>query len=272
MTILQTIILAIVQGVTELFPISSAGHSVLAPYIFRWNLDPTFLKEKFLPFVVMMHLGTSVALIIFFKEDWKDIVISIFDKKKGSRKLLKLVIVGSIPVAILGGLFEKKLSVAFGSPISTAAVLILNGFLLFFGEKYSTKGRRGIERLNYRQAIVIGTFQSLGLIPGFSRSGASMTAGFLMRLKHEDSARFSMLLAVPAILGATILEVPKLFKAQNHAILMTSAFGGVVAGICAIISVSALMKWFNKKEVNAMRPFSYYCWVMGTIVIISHFI
>lgn len=271
MTIIQTLILAIVQGITELFPISSAGHSVLTPYVLGWKLDPVFLKENFLPFVVMMHLGTSIALFIFFWKDWKEIIKSIFDSKN-SKKLLFLIIVGTIPAAIIGFIFEKKLTALFGSALVASIFLIVNGVILFVGESTASKGKKDIEDLSYSQAAIIGLFQSLALIPGFSRSGASMTAGFGMGLKHEESARFSMLLATPIIGGAAILEVPKLFKAANRPLLHTSIIGGIAAGICALISVTILMRWFNKKEVNAMRPFSFYCWIVGGLILISHFI
>lgn len=133
-----------------------------------------------------------------------------------------------------------------------------------------SRGTKKIQDLTYGQAAIIGLFQSLALIPGFSRSGSSMTAGFRIGLKHEESARFSMLLAAPIIAGAGVLEVPKLFKASAHGLLQTSLFGGVVAGIFAFISVLILMGWFKKKEVNAMRPFAYYCWAIGIVVLVSH--
>jgi len=271
MTILQTLILAIVQGITELFPISSAGHAVLAPYILRWHLSPTFLNKNFLPFVVMMHLGTSIALFIFFWKDWKGVIKSIFNSKS-SKKLLLLIIVGTIPAAIIGFIFNSKLTSLFGSALAASIFLILNGFILFVGESTTSRGKKSIEDLSYGQAAIIGLFQSLGLIPGFSRSGSSMTAGFWMGLEHEESARFSMLLATPIIAGASVLEIPKLFKTANRPLLHSAIIGGFAAGICALISVNILMRWFNKKEVNAMRPFSFYCWIVGGLVLISHFL
>ena len=271
MTIIQTIILAIVQGITELFPISSVAHSVFTPYIFGWKLSPEFLKVSFLPFVVMMHLGTTVALLIFFRKDWIDIIKSIFNSKD-SKKLLILIIVGSIPAAIIGLLLEKRLTNIFSSVTMAATFLIFNGMLLYLGEKMHSNGTKDIEDLSYGQAAIVGLFQSLALIPGFSRSGASMTAGFWMGLKQAESARFSMLLATPIIAGAGILEVPKLIKSTSQDLLQTSLIGGVVAGIFAFISVYILMRWFKKKEINAMRPFAYYCWVVGILILGSNFI
>ncbi len=271
MTIIQTIILAIVQGITELFPISSVGHSVITPYVFGWKLDPLFLKENFLPFVVMMHLGTSIALIVYFRKDWAEVITSVFGSGKNSKKIVMLIIIGTLPAAIIGFVFEKKFLDIFSNVRYAAIFLIINGILLYVGENSTRRGRKSIENLNYRQAAVIGLFQSLALIPGFSRSGASMTAGFWMGLKHEASAKFSMLLATPIIAGAGILEVPKLFKPANRAILGYSIIGGIVAAIVASISITLMMKWFHKKEVNAMRPFSYYCAGLGVVVLVSSF-
>ena len=269
MTIIQTIILAMVQGITEPFPISSVAHSVFTPYIFGWNLNPVFLQVNFLAVVVMMHIGTTIALLIFFRKDWVEIIKSLFNSKD-SKKLLLLIIVGSIPAAIIGVVIEKRLTSIYSNVTLAAVFLIFNGCLLYIGEKLHSKGTKDIEDLSYKQAAVVGLFQSFALIPGFSRSGSSMTAGFWMGLKHEESARFSMLLATPIIAGAGILEIPKILKSSNPGLLQTSLIGGVVAGIFAFISVYILMKWFKKKEINAMRPFAYYCWIVGILVLGSN--
>ncbi|MDR3600445.1 MAG: undecaprenyl-diphosphate phosphatase [Desulfosporosinus sp.] len=270
MSFFQTFIIAIVQGITELFPVSSVAHSVLTPYIFHWNLDPQFLKVNFLPFMVMLHLGTALALFTYFGREWIDIVKSVFDsRQRNSRRLLKLIIIGSIPAGLIGVILEKPLTNIFSNVTSASIFLIVNGCLLFFGEKMRRHGTRGIKDLSYRQAFVIGLFQSLALVPGFSRSGASMTAGFMAGLKHEEAARFSMLLATPIIIGASLLEIPKLFKSGVHGLLQMSLAGGLLAGIFAYISVWILMRWFKKNEISAMRPFAYYCWIVGGIILLT---
>lgn len=269
-SIFQTIIFAIIQGISELFPISSVGHGVLTPYVFHWNLSPTFLKEHFLPYVVMLHLGTALALLVFFRKEWIRLIASIFDgTKKESRRLLLLVIVGTIPAGLIGLIFEKKFNQLFSNVTSAAIFLILNGVLLFYGERMQSRGRKEIGQLKFRQAFIVGLFQSLALIPGLSRSGASMTAGFWVGLKHEASARFAMLLATPIIAGASILELPKLAKSGAPGLLEKSLLGGLLAGVFAYISVWLLMRWFKKNEINAMRPFAYYCWLVGILVIVS---
>ncbi|AFM43052.1 putative bacitracin resistance protein [Desulfosporosinus acidiphilus SJ4] len=273
MTLLQTIIIAIVQGITELFPISSVAHNVFTPYVFHWNLNPEFLKMNFLPFVVMLHLGTALALLIFFRDDWMRIIRSIINSgKEVSLRLLLLLLVGTIPAALIGFVLEKHITNMFSNVTTAAIFLIINGLLLFFGEKMKKRGTKSINDLSYGQAAVVGLFQALALVPGFSRSGASMTAGFWMGLKHEESARFSMLLATPIIAGAGILEVPKLIKHSSHGLFVNSLIGGLFAGLFAYIAVTILMHWFKRKEINAMKPFAYYCWIVGALILLSHFI
>lgn len=270
MTILQTVVFAIVQGITELFPISSVAHGVLTPYFFHWNLDSNFLKEHFLPFLVMLHLGTAIALLLFFGTEWTKIIASIFKNDKENRKLLYLILVGCIPAGLIGVTLEKPLRMIFSNVSSAAFFLIINGFLLYWGEKMRGQGRKNINELSYKEAAVIGLFQALALVPGFSRSGATITAGFWTGLKHSESARFSMLLATPIIIGAGILEVPKLLHTGLGDLLQISLIGGVLSGTAAFISVWALMKWFHSNEISAMRPFAWYCWLVGAGVIMSY--
>lgn len=268
MNFFQTIILAIVQGISELFPISSVAHSVIVPYLFGWQLDSSFLKHNFLEFVVMMHIGTTIALLIYFRKDWAKIFRSIFNARD-SKQTLKLIICGTIPAIILGGIFEKNITNAFSDVVSAASFLILNGILLFLGERLRKKGSKRLEDLNWWQAIIIGVFQSFALIPGFSRSGSSMTAGFWMGLSNEESAKFSMLLSTPVIAGAAVLEIPKMIAHHPAGLLSLSLTGGIVAGFFAFLSVYFLMHWFNRKEINTMGPFSIYCIVMGAGVLLS---
>jgi len=262
-TLLQTILLALIQGVTELFPVSSVAHAVLTPKLFGWDLDPVFLRDHFLPFVVMLHLGTAAALLLFFGRDWLSFAAALFSSRAATaRRELLLVAVGTLPAAAIGFLLEKKLRAIFPSATSAAFFLLLNGIVLYAGEKLRGRGTRQVEELTILQATGIGLAQSLALVPGFSRSGASIVAGFWAGLSHEAAARFSMLLAAPIIAGASLLELPKLAHAAPD-VLEMAAIGGVVSGIVALISVWALMRWFQRQEVDAMLPFAIYCWVVG---------
>lgn len=269
MTIFQTVVFALIQGLTELFPVSSVAHGVLTPYLFGWKLDPEFLKEHFMPFVVMLHMGTAVALLLFFGSEWISIVRSLFNGDSKYRRLLYLIIAGTLPAAIVGFTLEKTIRHMFSDVTNAAFFLVINGFLLFWGERLRNSGRKEIEDLSFKEAAIVGVFQALALVPGFSRSGASMTAGFWMGLKHEASARFSLLLATPVIVGAAILEIPKLMHANISGLFEISLMGGVLSGIAAFISVWLLMRWFHTNEISAMRPFAIYCWLMGGGILIS---
>ncbi len=265
----QTIILAIIQGISELFPISSVAHAVLTPAAFGWEFTPQFLKENFLPFVVMLHLGTAIALLLFFRRDWVSFSGALVSGRDPlARREFLLVIVGTIPAALLGLVFEKSLRGLFSSVVSAGLFLMLNGVLLYVGERAQERGSKTLSQLSFRSALLIGLAQSLALIPGFSRSGASIIAGFWSGLTHESAARFSMLLATPIIVGASVLELPKLARQANGEIFFLSAIGGLVAGLVAYGAVWALMTWFKRQEINAMRPFALYCWLVGASAIL----
>ncbi|WP_026963148.1 undecaprenyl-diphosphate phosphatase [Alicyclobacillus herbarius] len=267
----QIIITALVQGITELFPISSVGHAVMLPYVAGWTdiLD----SEQFLPFVVILHLGTALALLIYFFRDWLDLIAAFFQapnpkrRRTPRRRTFLLLVVATIPAAIVGKLFEQKFRELFPSALSAAIFLILNGIVLLLADRLKKNtGNLRISDMGYLQGFLIGCAQVFALIPGFSRSGVTMTAGLGLGLTYEESARFSFLLATPVILGAGILEVPKVLKTHATHILEYGVVGGILAGIVAYLSTAFLMKYFKTHEVRAFRPFAYYCIGMGIIV------
>ena len=272
MTLLQAILLAILQGVTELFPISSLGHAVIVPALLHWGVDQN--AEGFLPFLAVMHLGTAIALLGYFWRDWLGFAWSVlrFRDPAGAvdRRLFCRVVVATIPAVILGGLFEKTLKHGFGAPMLAAAFLIVNGVMLFGAERFERATQRPLGDLRWRDALIIGFWQCLALIPGMSRSGATMAGGYLTGLNHEDAARFSFLTATPIILGGVALEGPKLL--HHHSAFGTAALvAGAVAGVTALISVWALMRWFSIREVKGFDPFAIYCWIagIGSIILLS---
>jgi undecaprenyl-diphosphatase len=181
------------------------------------------------------------------------------------RRLFVRVIVATIPAVIIGFLLEKLLRAGFAAPKLAAVFLILNGAMLFAAERRGDRAaRRPLEQLGWLDALIIGLFQCLALIPGLSRSGATMAGGYLRGLNHEDAARFSFLTATPIILGAVALEAPKLLHHGAAAHFgAASILAGVVAGITALVSVIALMRWFKTHEVQGFMPFAIYCWVAG---------
>ncbi|HEY6325597.1 MAG TPA: undecaprenyl-diphosphate phosphatase [Candidatus Cybelea sp.] len=278
MTFFQALVLALLQGVSELFPVSSLGHTILVPAVLGWhNVDRS--SASFLAFVVVLHLGTALALIVFYRAQWYAIVCALIasvvrgrlsddrDERIGWR-----LVVATIPVGILGFIFEVPVRRLFGSPAPAAFFLILNGLVMFAGEalrrqQRQTAGRadKPIERLSYAGSLSVGTAQALALLPGISRSGISMVAGLLCDLDHEDAARFSFLLATPVILAAALLEVPKLFAPAAHVVLVQAVVGGIAAGAAAYLSVAFLTRYFRS---NDLRPFGWYCVVVGAICLV----
>ncbi len=267
--------LALLQGVSELFPISSLGHTILLPAALHWNninrADPTFLA-----FVVVLHLGTALALIVFYHAEWlaivKALVASIVRGKLSNDRYERigwLLVIGTLPVGILGVLFEAPVRSLFGSPAPAAIFLALNGLVMFAGEMLrrrqktdTTRGDRPMESLRFPQAVLIGFSQSLALLPGISRSGASMVAGLLCDLDHEEAAHFSFLLATPVIFAAAVLEIPKLSAPGAHVVAAQAIVGGVVAAIAAYLSVAFLTRYFKS---NDLRPFGWYCLLVGVV-------
>ena len=283
----QIIFLALLQGVTELFPISSLGHTVILPGLFHWENITTDTAcggdSCFLPMITALHFGTCVALLIYFWRDWlqvaKTLVVSIKEgevRRNSEEWVSWLIIIGTIPAAVLGVFLEKKLKTLFASPLLTAAFLFVNGSLLFLGESLRRRAEANLKNLSpkereahfrplasltWKEAIFVGLAQALALIPGFSRSGATMVAGLRVRLTHEDAARYSFLLATPVIFGASIIEVPYLFN-QDRFPLGLIFLGMVLAGVAAYLSTKFLTKYFEKGRLD---PFAYYCWATGLI-------
>jgi undecaprenyl-diphosphatase len=272
MPLLLAIAIAILQGVTELFPVSSLGHAVILPQLLGLPFDPK--APEYLPFLVVLHVGTAVALLLYFAKDWISVIAALFAppsaERDANRGILVNVIVATIPAVVLGVVFEHKLKDLFGNAVAASAFLFLNGFVLFFGEKVRRKfaardDRKELADLSWKGALAIGFWQCLAFFPGISRSGTTMVGGLLAGLSHKATAHFSFLIATPVILGAAVLEVPKLIHAGASAASfgVTSIIAGVVAGITAYASIAFLMRYFGKQEFEALNPFAYYCWLAG---------
>ncbi|MBX6770908.1 MAG: undecaprenyl-diphosphate phosphatase [Chloroflexi bacterium] len=265
--VVQAVIMAVLQGITELFPVSSLGHAVVLPHLLGWQIDQE--APGFLPFLVALHLGTALALLIYFRTDWWCLLSSLWPQEDGpstreNRYLLALIVIGTIPAGLLGLLLEKRLALLFGRYQFSAVFLVLNGGLLCAGEWLRRQRRvRGLDELRPLQAAAIGISQALALLPGFSRSGASMVGGLLVGLTHQAAARFSFLLATPIILAAGLLEIPKLFQPAARPELGPAVVGGAAAGIVAYASTAVLMRYFKQQEVYALVPFGVYCALLG---------
>jgi len=266
-------LLAILQGFSELFPISSLGHTVLIPALLRWNIDLS--SPDFLSFVVVLHLGTAAALLAFYHREWGGIVPAVLGSIIRGRfagtaeeKVGWLLVAGTIPVGLLGLFFEREVRVLFGSPIPVALFLMANGGIMFAGEALRRRQHsaaqpyRTIESLSFLDAAKVGLAESFALLPGISRSGSSIVAGLLIGLSEAEAARFSFLLATPVILAAGLLEAPRLFAAGTHVALYESLLGGILAAVTAYLSVAFLTRYFR---TNDLRPFGWYCVFAGAI-------
>lgn len=275
MTSLQAIILGALQGFSELFPISSLGHSVLLPPLLRWNIDQR--SESFLIFLVATHCATALVLFGFFWRDWLRIFSGLWRSLRNreisatdpDEKLGWLLVVATVPAGVLGILYEERFKQLFANPRAVSMFLLLNGVMLF-GAEYLRKragdvslqadSDKRIAKLSWCNAIKIGAFQCLALLPGFSRTGSTITGGLLSDLSHEDAARFSFLLATPIIAAASVLKIPELALGANRAALGVSALGAACAAIAAYVTVKFLSKYFKK---NTLRPFATYCLCAG---------
>jgi undecaprenyl-diphosphatase len=283
-TIFQALFLGLLQGITELFPISSLGHTVIVPEILGWG--DLVQNDRFLPLITALHLGTAIALVIYFWRDWAQVVRTLLvsirngEVRRNSEEWVSwLVIIGCIPAGLLGVFLETPLKKLFATPLVAASFLIVNGFILFFGEQLrrraeGTKAQmpakvreahaRPLASLSWKEAILVGLAQSLALIPGISRSGSTIVAGLGIRLNHEDAARFSFLLGTPLIAAAGLLEVPKLIGISSSTMLIVGA-AIVTAALGAYFSTKYLMKYF---ETGRLNPFAYYCWGVGGVALV----
>jgi undecaprenyl-diphosphatase len=279
----QAIILGLVQGVTELFPISSLGHSVIFPSLFGWDIHQN--DQYFLTFLVATHLATAIVLFCFFWRDWmrifRGIGRSLRDRgiapEDTDAKLGWLLVVGTIPAGILGLLFEHALRSLFASPQSAAFFLMLNGLLLFGAERLRRRApqtdvdddRRIARQVSFPGAFTVGAAQALALIPGFSRSGAAMSGGLIVGLSHKDAARFAFLLATPIIGAAAVLKLPELLGAEGNGIRGQAFVASLAAALTAYLSVRFLMRYF---ETRTLIPFAIWCLLFGAICSLYFFV
>ncbi|MGA8586433.1 MAG: undecaprenyl-diphosphate phosphatase [Roseiarcus sp.] len=266
MTALQAIVMAVLQGVTELFPVSSLGHAVILPRLLKWGVDEK--APDWLAYLAVMHLGTSIALFAFFWRDWLNFGLSLVGAS-GSRAAKDRitffhVVLATIPAVVAGALFRKLLGDAFAAPAIAAVFLIVNGFILYLGDRIGEESVGTLDQLNWKGALAVGCAQILALIPGISRSGSTIVAGVVAGLKHEEAARFSFLMGAPIILAANVYEAPKLMK-EGATLGAMAVLSAVVAGIVAYLSLTFLMRYFQKNEFEALSPFAYYCWAAGAI-------
>ena len=300
LTYLEAAVVGLVQGVSELFPVSSLGHNVLIPALIggSWEADLNVSKAEspYLAFIVGLHVATAVALLVFFWRDWLRIVAGFVSSLRYRRlrtpgeRLAWLLIVGTIPVGICGLLLEHLFRTTLGRPVPAAAFLITNGVVLYGAELLRRRadialpapattaaGGPGSARevdaaadarlaqMSLGRATLIGSAQVLALLPGLSRSGVTMAAGLLRGLSHEDAARFSFLLATPVILAAGALKIPDLVGPLGAGIHGPIIAGSIASFVSAYLAVRFLTRYF---ETRTLTPFAVYCVLFGTASLI----
>lgn len=273
MNAVHAMLIAILQGATELFPVSSLGHAVVLPSLVNWAIDQR--SPEFLPFLVLLHLGTAVALLAYFWRDWLALALGVLglsgaERTRESRRVFMLIVIATIPAVVIGFALEKFVRGLFGSPVVAASFLIVNGVMLLATERLRTRTvqARPMATLGVVDAVVIGFWQCLALIPGISRSGATIAGGLLRGVDHAGSAHFSFLIATPIIIGATVLEVPHLLhESVPPGVFQTAALAAVVAGATAWLSTAFLMRWFRQHEQTGLNPFGIYCIVFGAVAL-----
>ena len=279
----QAIVLGLLQGVSELFPISSLGHSVVLPRVFGWNIHQN--DDYFLSFLVATHCATAIVLFFFFLKDWVRILKGLgrslrdryIDPGDPYAKLGWLLVVGTIPAGLLGLLLEHPLRSLFASTETAAIFLFINGLMLFGAEALRRRAPVRSEQrmqsdevisrtLTFRSALGIGAAQALALIPGLSRSGASMGGGLVAGLSNEEAARFAFLLATPIIGAAGVLKLPELLGHQGDHVRGQALVGAIAAAVTAYFSVKFLLRFF---ETNRLTPFAIYCCAVGAVLSIA---
>jgi undecaprenyl-diphosphatase len=284
----QAVILGLLQGVTELFPVSSLGHTVLFPTLFGWNTVVKMQSQSespWLAFVVMLHVGSALGLLWFFRREWVVIIRAFFRTLSKRRietpteRLAWLIIVASIPAGIIGVAFEHTFRTLTAKPLAAAIGLIVNGLILFAAEHYrrgaevralavregaKADGARELRTLEYREALLIGLAQSTGLVAGISREGVTMGAGLARGLDHSDAARLAFLMATPIILAAGVFKVGDLTGHLGNGVRGQAFVACAVAAVAAVFTVRFLVNYFRTRTLT---PFAVYCVLFGLAMV-----
>jgi undecaprenyl-diphosphatase len=320
----QAITIGVMQGVTELFPVSSLGHSVLVPALIGGSWETLVSQEHasespYLAFIVGLHVATALALLMFFWRDWVRIiggfassvprlVRRVFRQpvegpllRTVHEKMAWLIIVATIPAGVIGLALEHVFRTLFAKPLAAAIFLTINAGILFAGEKLRRRSKDRVEdrvevtsgaalaevdptddpdydpehdpendveitrRFTFRDAAVVGVFQSLALLAGISRSGITMVAGLIRGLDHEQAVRFGFLLATPVIFAAGVYKIPDLSGPLGTGIRGQVIAGSVAAFLAAIVTIKFLVRWFRTRTLT---PFAWYCGIFGVVCIV----
>jgi undecaprenyl-diphosphatase len=278
----QAVVLGIIQGVAEPFPISSLGHAVVLPRVFGWNIHQN--DKYFLSFLVGLHLATAVVLLCYFWRDWRRILGGMLrslvereiTEQNGDGRLGWLLVAGTIPVGLIGLALQTPLQKLFASPTAAASFLLANGLALLAFERlralppapgdWEGDSDARIARLSFPRAAAVGLSQAAALLPGISRSGFSMGGGLLCGLSNEDAARYAFLLATPIIGAAALLKLPDLLGHQGHDVRGQALVGALCSAAVTVLAVRFLLRYFT---TNRLGPFAVYCIALGAACLIA---
>ena len=279
----QAIIIGLIQGLTELFPISSLGHAILIPAWIGGSFKQFISEENdaYLLITIAMHLASSVALFLVFRKRWVGLIAGSYKAVKSKNyqstpfRVLGYIVIATIPVGVLGLALDDYFQDIFGKPQYSALFLTINGLILITAERLS---KRDVlhefhdsdaeidRRVNAKTALAIGFGQSLALFAGISRFGVTMSAGLVRKLNHSVASDFAFLLSLPVILGASVVKLPELFTTDTRLVLGQILAGSVVSFFATYVSVTFLVRWFKTKT---LYPFAIYCLVFGMISMIK---
>lgn len=264
---LRAIVLGIVQGLTEFLPVSSSGHLVLLPYVLGWGVERPIPDVPTLAFDVAIHVGTLVALVVYFRGDLASLVAGAFRAARGSRgeadvanaRMLGLLAIASVPAAVAGLLLKDFFEGTFESPEWTAVQLLATAGILLAADAMHDRREhhRDYVAIGVTDAVVMGVAQAVSILPGISRSGATIAGGVARGLGREAAARFSFLLAIPGIFGAALVTLPDLEGIPSWGPVIA---GTVVSGVVGFASIAFLLRYLR---TNRLRPFAVYCVVFG---------
>jgi len=270
---IQALVMGLVQGLTEFLPISSSGHLILVPWLFGWK-DP-FIDS--VAFTVVLHMGTLVALLVYFWRDWVRLVpaglATIRDRSfRGDpdRRLAWLLLVATIPAVAVGPIFESKLEELVREPAAVAAMLCIGAAILWLAERWGSKAR-DMAGLSFAESLGIGVAQVLALVPGISRSGISISAGLFLGLNRESAARFSFLMATPVVGGAGIWEARKLMTGEVgvNPSLDVTLIGFVAAAIAGLLAIRFMLEFLRRQPVYAFVAYRIAAAILVFIVLLS---
>lgn len=278
-TIIQAVILGIVQGLTEFLPVSSSAHLVLVPPL----INVTYASPaQAVAFDTLLHLGTLLAVIVYF---WKDIihiitgfVSSILDifrgkfraglKEDPSKRLTWLLVIGTIPAALAGALLNKQFETLFNNYAAVGFFLLITGVILWAAEKMKGGGDKKVKDVSFKNALTIGIFQAFAIAPGISRSGSTIAAGLFSGLERDLAARYSFLLAIPTIAGAALVQVKDIGNGlETNTITLVAGF--LAALVVGLLAIKLLLKLIKERS---LMMFAYYCWIIGAATLIVSYI